>query len=193
MKELEKEFVLHFIRHYEFNDCASNIDEIINFNPNFKKILLLYKFDCVALLNKFFQIILDEVDMKFILSDYKGVREKILNLLIFILNEIYMYMPNFKNAAIFLSRFKNSYIKYEICYKISDFCWHKIEDKSTDYNFYTKRIILSNIFASMIKIISESKDQIEAINGLKNNFIKKMFYIDKFLDIKNIISSKINN
>jgi ubiquinone biosynthesis protein COQ9 len=82
-----------------------------------------------------------------------------------------------KNNQLALQRLKNFYLNpknftsFEIgpkplmqglkaCYKIADFIWKEIDDQSTDFNFYTKRLTLAKIilrsFAVFIK--DDSKD-----------------------------------
>ena len=49
---------------------------------------------------------------------------------------------------------------YKILFKIADEIWFLAGDKSTDYNYYTKRIILMNIYALTFSffVFDNSKD-----------------------------------
>jgi ubiquinone biosynthesis protein COQ9 len=43
------------------------------------------------------------------------------------------------------------------CYKIADFIWNAINDQSTDFNFYTKRLTLSKIILRSLRVFVQDK------------------------------------
>ena len=57
--------------------------------------------------------------------------------------------------------------------------WYLAGDNSTDFNFYTKRIILAGIYTStMIHFINN--ENIDGTIDFLNNQLKKVKYIPKF-------------
>ncbi|MFT4717755.1 MAG: ubiquinone biosynthesis protein COQ9 [Rickettsiales bacterium] len=66
-------------------------------------------------------------------------------------------------------------------YKFSDLVWYEIGDKSTDYNFYSKRILLSKIYLKTFSFFS------------KNNSVdKSLLYFDS--QIQNVLKfSKVKS
>ena len=64
-------------------------------------------------------------------------------------------------------------------YKTIDQIWFLSGDNSTDFNFYTKRIILAGIYTStMIHFINN--ENIDGTIDFLNNQLKKVKYIPKF-------------
>lgn len=45
------------------------------------------------------------------------------------------------------------------CYEISDFIWKEINDQSTDFNFYTKRLTLSKIILRSFLVLTKDQSQ----------------------------------
>ena len=45
------------------------------------------------------------------------------------------------------------------CYKISDFIWKTINDQSTDFNFYTKRLTLGKIILRSLFVFVKDEDE----------------------------------
>tara|TARA_B110000259_G_C14034537_1_gene408611 strand:+ start:6465 stop:7163 length:699 start_codon:yes stop_codon:yes gene_type:complete len=66
-------------------------------------------------------------------------------------------------------------------YKFSDLVWYEIDDQSTDYNFYSKRILLSKIYLKTLSFFS------------KNNSVdKSLLYFDS--QIQNVLKfSKVKS
>lgn len=59
------------------------------------------------------------------------------------------------------------------CYKVADFIWFEINDQSTDFNFYTKRLTLAKIILRSLLVFT--KDESE-------NFIKTKSFIDSQIE-----------
>ncbi|MBM3579143.1 MAG: COQ9 family protein [Alphaproteobacteria bacterium] len=58
------------------------------------------------------------------------------------------------------------------CYKIADFIWKNINDQSTDFNYYTKRITLGKIIFRAVPIFL--KDEIRVENFIDTEIEKVM-------------------
>jgi len=65
-------------------------------------------------------------------------------------------------------------------YKTSDHIWKLIGDKSTDYNFYTKRALLASIYSLAVIIW---------INDKSNNLDKTFNFLDKSIMNMNLVSN----
>ena len=74
-------------------------------------------------------------------------------------------------------------------FKIADEIWFLAGDKSTDYNYYTKRIILMNIYAITFSffVFDNSKD----LERTKKFLDKEISAVLKFGNLKNKLKKKI--
>ena len=78
----------------------------------------------------------------------------------------------------------------KILYKISDEIWFLSGDKSTDYNFYTKRLILMKIYAlTFTFFVFDNSTNLE---DTKRFLEKQIGLVLKFGKIKQTIKSKFN-
>ncbi len=78
----------------------------------------------------------------------------------------------------------------ELNYKIADFIWLAIQDKSTDFNFYTKRLTLSKIFLrTLFVFLKDDSDNLENTSAFLDNQIEKVMKFEKYkAKIKNFSS-----
>jgi len=72
----------------------------------------------------------------------------------------------------------NHKIAYKNLYRTVDQIWFLAGDNSTDFNFYSKRIILATIYTSTISHFINNNNFIETINFLEKN-LKKVSLIPK--------------
>lgn len=94
---------------------------------------------------------------------------------------------NFFKTTLRPSYFINS---NKILYKISDEIWFLSGDKSTDYNFYTKRLILMKIYAlTFTFFVFDNSTNLE---DTKRFLEKQIGLVLKFGKIKQTIKSKFN-
>ena len=75
-------------------------------------------------------------------------------------------------------------------FKIADEIWFLAGDKSTDYNYYTKRIILMNIYAITFSffVFDNSKD----LERTKKFLDKEISAVLKFGNLKNKLKKILN-
>lgn len=73
------------------------------------------------------------------------------------------------------------------CYKTADLIWYSIGDKSTDFNFYSKRIVLSKVYIrTLIYFLNDNSD-----NNIKSwDFLDKQ--IEKVMQFEKL-KSKVKN
>ena len=72
----------------------------------------------------------------------------------------------------------NHKIAYKNLYRTVDQIWFLAGDNSTDFNFYSKRMILATIYTSTISHFINNDDYQETINFLEKN-LKKVSLIPK--------------
>ena len=75
----------------------------------------------------------------------------------------------------------NHKIAYKNLYRTVDQIWFLAGDSSTDFNFYSKRLILATIYTSTISHFINNDNYEETINFLEKN-LKKVSLIPKFKD-----------
>ena len=67
------------------------------------------------------------------------------------------------------------------CYKIADFIWKEINDQSTDFNFYTKRLTLGKIiFHSIAVFLKDESPNFEKTKNFIDLEIEKVMKFEKF-------------
>lgn len=113
-----------------------------------------------------------------------------------------------KNNRIAMRRLANFYInprnftKFEIgfrpllqgfraCFVIADFIWKSINDQSTDFNFYTKRLTLAKIILRSFLVFL--KDESQNLERTKNFIDAQIDGVMKFEKYKSLGKSKIKN
>jgi ubiquinone biosynthesis protein COQ9 len=78
------------------------------------------------------------------------------------------------------------------CYKIADFIWKTINDSSTDFNFYTKRLTLSKIiFRSFGVFIKDEDKNFQKTKDFIDAEIEKVMKFEKFKSQAKNFSGKV--
>ncbi|QKX03301.1 COQ9 family protein [Wolbachia endosymbiont of Litomosoides sigmodontis] len=109
------------------------------------------------------------------LEDMK-IRERI-RLAIQIHLSNYAKLPNYreflKNVLFFSVLPKNTYFSSKLLYETVNVIWYSIHDQSTNFNYYTKRIILAWIYLSTILFF---------INDYSEGFAHTLSFLDKLIN-----------
>ena len=126
----------------------------------------------------------------FISRDFTKLRinEKIRFL---ILNRLKIIDKFFNKKSIFKLVFKQKSLSKAslMLFNVSDEIWHLSGDTSTDFNYYTKRIILMNVYsASFIYFLSDNSVE---YSKTKDFIDKQISYVLKFGKLKSKLSSLI--
>lgn len=67
------------------------------------------------------------------------------------------------------------------CYKIADFIWREINDQSTDFNFYTKRLTLGKIILrSIFVFVKDDSENSQTTKKFIDEQIEKVMKFEKF-------------
>ena len=120
---------------------------------------------------------------------FKSLRDKI----VYIIGERFKIISKFKNANRKIFRFcclpQNLVFSQKMLFKISDEIWYLTSDKSLDFNFYSKRFILMNIyFATFIYWMNDESANFERTKTFLKKQINKTTIIGKYKNLlKNII------
>ncbi len=110
----------------------------------------------------------------------------------FVLKRLELFDQIVDKKKFFKNTLKPSYFinSNKILYRISDEIWFLSGDKSTDYNFYTKRLILMKIYAlTFTFFVFDNSTNLE---DTKKFLEKQIGLVLKFGKIKQTIKSKFN-
>lgn len=120
----------------------------------------------------------------------KGVSDKIFTLVIERLIILSKYKIANKKIFRFLCLPQNIIFSNKILFKIADEIWFISGDRSLDFNFYSKRFILMNIYlATFIFWINDDSINLEMTKEFLKKQIKKTSVIGKYkVLLKNLIS-----
>ena len=178
----KQRFLNHFISIVQKNSW--NIE---SFNKAQKK--LKYSFNLLKVLfpNKLNDLVFyfsDFINKKMITVykkkriNKKSLRLQILTLLkirFSILNE---YKSVIKESMVFLCSPSKQLLSSKLIFKTADFMWISINDKSTDYNFYTKRAILGTIYSVVILFwLNDKSNKLDKTYNLLEKLIMNMNFI----------------
>ena len=91
--------------------------------------------------------------------DKMRVRDKIAKAVIINLEINNENKAALKKLVNFYSHPKRVVYAFKSCYKVVDLIWYEIGDKSTDFNFYTKRAILSKVYIRTLKYFIDDNSE----------------------------------
>ena len=159
--KLQKDKILNYLYKNFKKIDFDNIDQDIFL----KKIGDLNFFDKQELLIKISRLLFDDLDKKF-LSEVKSKINKIAKTnekISFLLNKrLQIEKKNkdlIKKIFIHLIKNNNSNKVLTYIYSVSDIMWKYANDRSVDFNYYTKRLILSSVYLKIL-ILSFYKDNL---------------------------------
>ena len=174
----------NFVKKYGWNDSLFkkisfhnriSFDELIILFPNGYKEMLKLSLDC---LNNELENTCSQYD--FIrLPVHKRIKKIILTK-IKIINK---HKDFYRRTFYFLLIPINYKLLTAYLYKSVDLMWYISGDNSTDFNFYTKRIILSIVYSSVVLHFINNESMFETEKKLDNNLLK----VSKIPLIKNNI------
>ena len=175
--KLQKDKILnHLYKNFKKIDF-DNIDQDIFL----KKIGDLNFFDKQELLIKISRLLFDDLDKKFF-SEVKSKINKIAKTnekISFLLNKRFQIEKKnkdlIKKIFIHLIKNNNSTKVLTYIYSVSDIMWKYANDRSVDFNYYTKRLILSSVYLKIL-ILSFYKDNLTQ-NNLNEEISKSLEHV----------------
>jgi ubiquinone biosynthesis protein COQ9 len=202
--KLQKDKILNYLfKNFKKIDF-DNIDQDISL----KKIDDLHFFDKQELLIKISDLLFEDLDKKF-LGEVKSKVNKISKTnekISFLLSKRFQIEKKNKDLIkiflIHLIKSNNSNKVLNYIYSVADIMWKHSNDRSVDFNYYTKRLILSSVYLKIliltfykdnltqkdldneilkslehVKLISQFKIKLDFLKNIKEFF--SMFYIQK--------------
>jgi ubiquinone biosynthesis protein COQ9 len=159
--KLQRDKILNYLYKNFKKIDFDNIDQDISL----KKIDDLHFFDKQELLIKISDLLFEDLDKKF-LSEVKSKVNKISKTnekISFLLNKRFQIEKKNKDLIkiflIHLIKSNNSNKVLNYIYSVADIMWKHSNDRSVDFNYYTKRLILSSVYLKIL-ILTFYKDNL---------------------------------
>ena len=193
LTKLEKEEILkYFYKNYQ-NINFDNIDK----DDFFKKNTRLNFFEKEELLLAVSSLVFEDLDKNFLKETKSNINKitKTNDKISFLLNKRFQLEARNKNLIkkifIHLIRNNNSNKVLNYIYSVADIIWKISSDRSVDFNYYTKRLILSSVYLKILILIfyrdnlTEKDIELEIQKSLDHIKLVSQFKI-KFNFLKNV-------
>ena len=193
LTKLEKEKILkYFYKNYQ-NINFDNIDK----DDFFKKNTGLNFFEKEELLLASSSLVFEDLDKNFLKETKSNINKitKTNDKISFLLNKRFQLEARNKNLIkkifIHLIRNNNSNKVLNYIYSVADIIWKISSDRSVDFNYYTKRLILSSVYLKILILIfyrdnlTEKDIELEIQKSLEHIKLVSQFKI-KFNFLKNV-------
>jgi len=155
LTKLEKEKILkYFYKNYQ-NINFDNIDK----DDFFKKNTRLNFFEKEELLLAVSSLVFEDLDKNFLKETKSNINKitKTNDKISFLLNKRFQLEARNKNLIkkifIHLIKNNNSNKVLNYIYSVADIIWKISSDRSVDFNYYTKRLILSSVYLKILILI----------------------------------------
>jgi ubiquinone biosynthesis protein COQ9 len=193
LTKLEKEKILkYFYKNYQ-NINFDNIDK----DDFFKKNTRLNFFEKEELLLAVSSLVFEDLDKNFLKETKSNINKitKTNDKISFLLNKRFQLEARNKNLIkkifIHLIRNNNSNKVLNYIYSVADIIWKISSDRSVDFNYYTKRLILSSVYLKILILIfyrdnlTDKDIELEIQKSLEHIKLVSQFKI-KFNFLKNV-------
>jgi len=193
LTKLEKEKILkYFYKNYQ----NINFDNIVK-DDFFKKNTGLNFFEKEELLLVVSSLVFEDLDKNFLKETKSNINKitKTNDKISFLLNKRFQLEARNKNLIkkifIHLIRNNNSNNVLNYIYSVADITWKISSDRSVDFNYYTKRLILSSVYLKILILIfyrdnlTEKEIELEIQKSLEHIKLVSQFKI-KFNFLKNV-------
>jgi ubiquinone biosynthesis protein COQ9 len=193
LTKLEKEKILkYFYKNYQ-NINFDNIDK----DDFFKKNTGLNFFEKEELLLAVSSLVFEDLDKNFLKETKSNINKitKTNDKISFLLNKRFQLEARNKNLIkkifIHLIKNNNSNKVLNYIYSVADIIWKISSDRSVDFNYYTKRLILSSVYLKILILIfyrdnlTDKDIEVEIQKSLEHIKLVSQFKI-KFNVFKNV-------
>ena len=193
LTKLEKEKILkYFYKNYQ-NINFDNIDK----DDFFKKNTRLNFFEKEELLLAVSSLVFEDLDKNFLKETKSNINKitKTNDKISFLLNKRFQLEARNKNLIkkifIHLIKNNNSNKVLNYIYSLADIIWKISSDRSVDFNYYTKRLILSSVYLKILILIfyrdnlTDKDIEVEIQKSLEHIKLVSQFKI-KFNFLKNV-------
>jgi len=161
LTKLKKDKILNYLYKNFKKIDFDNIDQDVFL----KKIREINFFDKQELLIKISELIFEDLNQRF-LVEVRSKVNKFLNTnekISFLLNKRFQIEKKYKDLIqkifIYLIKNNNPSKVLTYIYSVADIMWKYANDRSVDFNYYTKRLILSSVYLKIL-ILSFYKEQL---------------------------------
>ena len=175
--KLQKDKILNYLYKNFKKIDFDNIDQ----DTFLKKIDDLDFFDKQEILIKISDLLFEDLNKKF-LSEVKSKVNKILKTnekISFLLNKRFQIEKKNKDLIkiflIHLIKSNNSNKVLNYIYSVADIMWEQSNDRSVDFNYYTKRLILSSVYLKIL-ILTFYKDNL-TLKDLDKEILKSLEHV----------------
>jgi ubiquinone biosynthesis protein COQ9 len=175
--KLQKDKILNYLYKNFKKIDFDNIDQ----DTFLKKIDDLDFFDKQEILIKISDLLFEDLNKKF-LSEVKSKVNKISKTnekISFLLNKRFQIEKKNKDLIkiflIHLIKSNNSNKVLNYIYSVADIMWEQSNDRSVDFNYYTKRLILSSVYLKIL-ILTFYKDNL-TLKDLDKEILKSLEYV----------------
>jgi len=193
LTKLEKEKILkYFYKNYQ----NINFDNI-NKDDFFQKNIRLNFFEKEELLLIVCSLVFEDLDKNFLKETKPNINNitKTNDKISFLLNKRFQLEKRnkdlIKKIFIYLIKNNNSNKVLNYIYSVADIIWKSSNDRSVDFNYYTKRLILSSIYLKVLILIfykdnlTDKDIEVEIQKSLEHIKLISQFKI-KFNFLKNV-------
>jgi ubiquinone biosynthesis protein COQ9 len=193
LTKLEKEKILkYFYKNYQ----NINFDNI-NKDDFFQKNIRLNFFEKEELLLIVCSLVFEDLDKNFLKETKPNINKitKTNDKISFLLNKRFQLEKRnedlIKKIFIYLIKNNNSNKVLNYIYSVADIIWKSSNDRSVDFNYYTKRLILSSIYLKVLILIfykdnlTDKDIEVEIQKSLEHIKLISQFKI-KFNFLKNV-------
>lgn len=193
LTKLEKEKILKYLYKNYQNINFDNIDK----DDFFKKNTRLNFFEKEELLLAVSSLVFEDLDKNFLKETKSNINKiaKTNDKISFLLNKRFQLEARNKNLIkkifIHLIRNNNSNKVLNYIYSVADIIWKISSDRSVDFNYYTKRLILSSVYLKILILIfyrdnlTDKDIEVEIQKSLEHIKLVSQFKI-KFNFLKNV-------
>lgn len=193
LTKLEKEKILKYLYKNYQNINFDNIDK----DDFFKKNTGLNFFEKEELLLAVSSLVFEDLDKNFLKETKSNINKitKTNDKISFLLNKRFQLEARNKNLIkkifIHLIKNNNSNKVLNYIYSVADIIWKISSDRSVDFNYYTKRLILSSVYLKILILIfyrdnlTDKDIELEIQKSLEHIKLVSQFKI-KFNFLKNV-------
>ena len=161
------------------------------------KLKSIFEFDLVNIVNEFNNYLDEKMKKKFLKEENNDLRtpERIKKLILLRLQFTKNFKESIRVSLSFMSLPNNAKRSINMLYRTCDKIWRVSGDRSTDFSFYTKRLILSGVYSSTLLywINDDSKDS----KGTEKFLDRRLNDVSKIGKLKNpntfLKNRKLNN
>ena len=155
----------------------------------------IFNNDLVEIIIFFNEYLDNEMEKKFlkIKSSLNRTPDKIKKLILLRLNSSLEFKDSVRSSIGYMSLPKNSKKSLKILYKTCDKIWRISGDRSTDFSFYTKRLILSGVYIStMMFWVNDRSKTMKSTENFLDRRLRDVYQLGRLKEKGKILKKNIS-